>query len=501
MKARRWLLPVLALAILLSGCTRMPTTDADQEYPLPTPSDAPVEQILGEQIQRESESVTFHYVSGDGTSFSTIKRFMTPARDENFCETVLRALLFGSSVASQLTFIPSETELKSVESACGIVNVNLSADALGIASETDTLMMLSCIANTLLSLEDIQGVNILIGGRPVALAGLPVGVRTEPFASITSAYAQMTAENGYFLTQETGTIARDATLYFPAANGDWLVPETRRIEFDSTDYASALIRALRSGAQTRVATIAPMPENVDLLINNPKTEISRSGERVLVLEFSSGILEYLAMTELPEWKAIASIVLTVASFVPDIDAVRITLDGETITSCQMGDATLNFPDGLIHRADFASRIGGSFDVYLPHADGSLEKTAGALSMQRAHSPRDVLAEMFALSERNGDSALPAGACENDILGVSVANGVCTVNFSADFYRRALLMNAEEERGCVYAIVNTLCAMKEISGVRILVEGVAVESFGGEIYLKALLLPTLPSKESEETPAY
>ena len=30
MKARRWLLPVLALAILLSGCTRMPTTDADQ---------------------------------------------------------------------------------------------------------------------------------------------------------------------------------------------------------------------------------------------------------------------------------------------------------------------------------------------------------------------------------------------------------------------------------------------------------------------------------------
>ena len=227
MKARRWLLLALALAILLSGCTRMPTTDADQEYPLPTPSDAPVEQILGEQIQRESESVTFHYVSGDGTSFSTIKRFMTPASDENFCETVLRALLFGSSVASQLTFIPSGTELKSVESACGIVNVNLSADALGIASETDTLMMLSCIANTLLSLEDIQGVNILIGGRPVALAGLPVGAKTEPFVSITSAYAQMTAENGYFLTQETGTIARDAILYFPAENGDWLVPPPR----------------------------------------------------------------------------------------------------------------------------------------------------------------------------------------------------------------------------------------------------------------------------------
>ena len=41
------------------------------------------------------------------------------------------------------------------------------------------------------------------------------------------------------------------------------------------------------------------------------------------------------------------------------------------------------------------------------------------------------------------------------------------------------------------MVDTLCALDGIQGVCFLVEGRAVESFAGEIYLKTVLLPTNP----------
>lgn len=488
---KRLLIFAIAACVFLGGCTRMPTTDVDQEYALPTPAAEEAREILGQSIEYAPVSVTFNYVSGDGTSFSTIKRFMTPTDTENFCETVLKTLM-SSSIASQMTFIPSGTEIRSVEFACGIVTVNLSPDALGVQSETDTLMMLACLTNTLLSIPNVKGANILIGGRPVAIAELPVGVRTEAYAGIAPTYAQMNTENSYFLEQVTGTIRRSAVLYFPSKNGDWLISEMRELEFNSTDYASTLIRALRNGAAGLDSAVAPLPESTDLLINNPSIEISRSGERVLLLELSSEALNYCAMSDLPEWKAIASIVLTVSSFVPDIDAVRITLDGETLTSCKLGNATLNFPDGLIHRADFANRIGGAFAAYLPLKDGSLERTEGALSMRQAASPLSVLATLFEMTNvLGGNSALPKDVSASDILGVSVENEICTVNLSANFYRKALNLNAVEERACIYAMVDTLCALDGIQGVCFLVEGRAVESFAGEIYLKTVLLPTNP----------
>ena len=486
------LILVLALCLAIGGCTKMPTTDVDQEYALPTPQAEETREILGETIEYAPVSVAFNYVSGDGTSFSTIKRFMTPTTTENFCETVLQTLMSTTSFTSQMTFIPSGTQIGSVEYSCGIVTVHLSAEALNVEEETDTLMMVACLTNTLLSVENVKGVNIEIAGRAVSICGLPIGVRTEAYSGIAATYAQMNTENSYFLVQFTGTIARNAVLYFPSQNGDWLIPEIRQMDFNSTDYASALIRALRSGSETNASAVAPLPEGRDLLISNPTTEISKTGERVLVLDFSSELRDYLAMTDLEEWKAIASVVLTVTSFVPDVDAVRITVDGVSLSGCQIGEKTLSFPDNLIHRDDFTDRIGGAFTAYLPKSDGTLQTTEGVLSMAQSQSPQCVLGELFALSQSTEDSAFPENISKSDILGIYVEDSVCTVNLSANFYREALKLSAAEERAWVYAVVNTLCSFENIQGVRFLIEGRMTESITGAVYLSTTLLPTDPT---------
>jgi len=76
----------------------------------------------------------------------------------------------------------------------------------------------------------------------------------------------------------------------------------------------------------------------------------------------------------------------------------------------------------------------------------------------------------------------------DILGVQTSGGVARVNLSGTFYRCCQVLNAREERSLIYAMVNTLCQLDGIRGVRFYVEGRAAETMAGGIYLKSVLLP-------------
>ena len=46
----------------------------------------------------------------------------------------------------------------------------------------------------------------------------------------------------------------------------------------------------------------------------------------------------------------------------------------------------------------------------------------------------------------------------------------------------------DERNLVYAIVNTLCQLESVSGVRFYIEGLSAETLAGNIYLRSVLLP-------------
>ena len=255
-----------------------------------------------------------YYVAADGTSFSTVTRSIAVSEGENICEEAVNALLRSGSSPDRMDVIPSGTQLLGVEYACGIATVNLSLDALDVQSEQEHMMMLASIGNTLLSIEGVEGVNVLIDGRSIAVAGLPTGIQTEMYSSITSAYAQISAEREYFIESQTGAIERTAALYFPASAGNGLMPELRTVSFDSSDYASGLIRALCEGPLSTPGATTAIPDGADFLLENPAIEISPAGERVLRLDFSSTLRNYLAFSGLEEWQLIGSVVLTICSF-------------------------------------------------------------------------------------------------------------------------------------------------------------------------------------------
>ena len=168
------------LCASLTACSGKPRiAEKDSEIVLPEPSPELSNMILGERIASEPENVTLCYVSGDGTSFSTITRSVVVSPGESLYEEAVDALLYTTATPERMSFVPPEMQVLDVEYSCGIVTVNLSLDAHNVSGEQELLMLIASISNTLLSLEEVRGVNVLVSGRSESLASLPLGVQTE----------------------------------------------------------------------------------------------------------------------------------------------------------------------------------------------------------------------------------------------------------------------------------------------------------------------------------
>ena len=457
---RRMLLMGLSFALvaaILGGCA---LTNRKQEavtdIRLPEPTEEPENMILGEKLSAAPTEVTLYFATQDGTGFSAVSRMISRDVGQSLPQAVVATLLDSGAERS----IPSmaDTRMLGCEYACGTATINLSIDARNVQNPQELLALQTSVGNTLLGIHGISGVNVLIGNVSEGHCQLPLGVQTEPVTSVAAAYAQLQAERDrLFQAASSGQadpIARSALLYFLAC------------------------------------ATASIPEGVELLNDNPAIQTLSSGERVLDLNFASTLVTYMALSGMEVWKLTGSIAMTMCSFLPDLDAVRVMVNGEPITVCERGDAILTFEDGMIHRNDLTDCVGSSVSLYLVNNEGMLQPTQRAVSMRSALSPRSLLYELIASAGEDRDLRfpIPEGIQPVDILGVQTSGGVARVNLSGTFYRCCQILNAHEERRLIYAMVNTLCQLDGIRGVRFYVEGRAAETMAGGIYLKSVLLP-------------
>ena len=74
------------------------------------------------------------------------------------------------------------------------------------------------------------------------------------------------------------------------------------------------------------------------------------------------------------------------------------------------------------------------------------------------------------------------SAEDDILGVSLSGREARVNLSSDFITKCAGLSAQSERNLIYAMVDTLCGIRDVSRVRFYVDGRVKETFLSEISL-------------------
>lgn len=479
---------LLVAALSLGGCMlREQEPDADSAIEFPEPSPEARNQFLGERSSARSTSVTLYYASADGAGFSTVTRSLRTEDGESLLDAAVRALLEPSSDAESAFFTIGDTRVLSCELACGVAAVNLSIDARGAQSEQELLALVASIGNTLLGIDGVEGVNVLVGGQCESFCRLPLGVQTQDIGSVTATYAQLQADQDQLRANTLSRLTRSAVLYFPSDEGRWLVPELQEITFTNGDFATGLIEALRRGPGAETCATMVLPEGADLLNAPPTMSTLSTGEHLLTLNFSSTLTNFLAFSGLSIDELLGSLSLTLLSFLPETDAVRVEINGVPIEVSEDGA----FPDGLIHRSDFSGRIGSVATLYLANGDGRLEPVQRAVSKRSALSPRRLLAELFRYADATeGRLTFPVAApmYEDDVLGVQVSGGVAQVNLSASFYQSCQGLSAAAERCVVYAMVNTLCTLRNVNAVRFYIEGVAADTLAGGIYLRSPLMP-------------
>ncbi len=491
---RRRILALLISAALLalSGCEKgSEKTSAAANISLPEPEAQTDRMILGEQQAGGWHDVTLYYIGADGTSLSPDFRMLRCETDETLAECALRELLNAPNSTDQFSVAPGDTRLLSIEQSGGIATVHLSIDARGVQSGQELYMMYAAISATLLQFDSIHGVNILIGGQSESVFLLPTGIMRDHYDISAGTIAQLQAESERFLGSDRaarGTITRDAVLYFPTKSRD-LIPEARTLTFTDENYAYTLIEALKAGPENSQNCTAPMPQGLEILSAMPGISVSGNGMRILDLQFNSMLSSYLPLADLTPSQFAASVALTMCSFIPELDGVRITIDGEPLSEIQFSGTAIPLDGGLHTRMAYSDQIGASAPLYLAGEGGGLFIQERIVSQEIARSPRLLLEELFSIpvSETHPASALPGGISSLDILGVLVENGVAHVNLSGNFYRQCQLMDDEQERNAVYAIVNTLCSLDSINGVQFLIEGSTADLMVGNIYLRSMLI--------------
>ena len=487
---RLWAL-LTAVAVMLCGCALRPNEqEKSNEIALPEPAREAQNMFLGEQRAAGAANVTLYFPASDGAGFSTITRSIRAQSGGELLEAAVNALLSTRPGSESMALPTNDTRLLGCEYACGTVTVNLSIDARNVQTPQELLALETAIGNTLLGIKGVAGVNVLIGDQSEGFWQLPMGVQTETIASVTASYAQLQAERERLLVEDAMPVARKALVYFPTNDGSWLVPELRDVVFRTSDFASALIELLQSGPLDKSCAVSSIPEGVELLNGGPSIDTLSTGERVLSLNFSAALANYLAFSGLEVWELVGSIALTTCSFLPEIDAVRILVNGEPITICELGDTIVNFPDGLIRRDDFSGRIGSAVTLYLVDESGVLQPVKRAISTGSAYSPRSLLVKLFSYSGEGRALRFPVSQniYPEDLLGVQVSEGIARINLSAGFYRSCQTLMPDDERNLIYAMVNTLCQLEDVRAVRFYVEGLAADTLAGDIYLKSLLMP-------------
>lgn len=451
---------------------------------LPEPDETNADMIIGESAERQACELTLYYSSADGALLTPVRRTIMISPTESIAERAVSELLQTPNSADLLNVAPLDTQIRSVEECGEFVMVDLEIDAASIQVDGELLLLTSAICNTLTELEGIEKVGVLINSRAESISGLPMGALGVSHDSVTVNLAQYQADGERLKNDADGTqtLTRAAAIYLPSANGQWLMPSVNDITVAGKDYKAALMERLATGLfqNDAVGGYSLSDEYVDA-----------KGRHLIDISISASFRDQLILRGYSQWQTAASMTLTLCSFVPELDGIRIDVDGDIMTEMNVKGNARQLDDGVITRRMFAGYVGSVARLYFPDESGMLTGVLRAMPQRRARSAYSVMLQLLAgpsETETGLSAAMPEGITADDLLGVKLSGGVLYVNMSYNFYRLCQNIDEAQERLLVYSIVNTMCAMRGVDAVSILIEGERVETLTDSIYLKTELMP-------------
>ena len=434
------------------------------------------------------ELLTLYFLDDDGVTLRPVTRKVNVQDGISRAQAALDALLAGPMKEERGVNWPDLGAARSgrlLEVSCGVATVDLNAHARTLAQQTLYAVRMA-IANTLTEFSEISYVNVLVGGREEGLdlsATLPVGTLTRADDPDVSARYNRLHEQR--LSGEGVTLA--TTLYFPSADGKLILPEVRNIAYAQVspiEYLYTLLEELGKGASMPLCMEA-FPAPLEYIEEMPEIVRTEDGYLAIELCFDRQLEEEILRCGMTLDVYLAMLSDTLMGFVPGVEGLKISIgehELKTLSKEQTCDGReIAFEHGLATRASFSGYVGAPVTLYVMQGEG-LAAVQHVMQQSLENQARARLEALIALDGTDA-FALPHGLTPADILAVHTGTEVIAVNLSGAFCEAMKALSPDQERACVYAMVNTLTQGREASRVQFFFEGEQVSSLTGELEMR------------------
>jgi len=500
MKKRCWKGACKALALvtavsLLTGCTASIPVRISSGVTLP-PAASGAAAPTGDVMEDYAQTVMLCLPSSQSGQLEYFPERILLPPFRHPAEAVLKKL-FSHQETTQAKPLAKDVQLSlfpgsSVEISNETATVDLGPSALLLSNE-ERYSVCRAITNTLTQWGDIRFVNVLVSGRQQGVdtaAAIPLGSLTgtgdEDIKSLWDAANRQPSGNGGFTSF--------ATLYFPVYAGRGVLAETRPVNLGGLSFTGmtlALLQALSAGAVS-LPYVPRLPDLVTLLSTEPEvTQEPGFSGRVVHLRFYESANDALITSGIPRSVLIASLTLTLTTFLPYTEGIRVSIGNEEITAVvpagvyERAGEQIMFDKGIIRRAQFSHFLLSDCDLYFASGNGSLSLSKRPIPYYQANHPRYLINQLLVGPLNTDDAAgpspvMPNGLSDADILGISRQGDSLFVNFSKNLKALADGMDESGERLMVYSLVDTLTALPGIRRVRFFINGEQEGTFAGGI---------------------
>ncbi len=504
MRVKPGLALMMALMLtMLTACSPMPLVQSQQEsqvvLPTPLPALAPVARV-GDSQADEPVRVSLMFLNQDDTQLVPMSRTIWITEGTTLVEQVVKTLLEAPRAEGLKPIAPSGTRLLTASLVNRIATVNLSSEARNQDQQSMVSMQVA-IANTLTGIAGIDHVNILIEGQVEGIgdqvASIPTGALQHNDNALSAIWLQTQSDENRASAPQT-QLDRTAVLYFGAKDGDRLVPEARKVQFDASlvrkdprEMIMPLLQQLWAGPSALDEARGVFPEDMVTMKAVPTITTQTDGKRVINLLLWESFEADMEKAGLSLRQFYGALTLTLTQFVPEVDGLSVRVGNKRVMSVNSdGGETLSFANGVMAATDFRALVGDVSRVYLSNGEGQLVGCGRVLDPYAAHLPRTLIEQLIEgpkAGETGVEKVMPAGVSSADILGVRVEGELALINLSSNFYRCAQALDEVGERLMIYAVVNTLTDLSGIRKVRFYVEDEAVDTLSQKIYLRVELL--------------
>ncbi|MGI6705221.1 MAG: GerMN domain-containing protein [Clostridia bacterium] len=445
----------------------------------------------GDEFSAQRVNVALYFPNKDKTKLVTKVKKVLLGKNETTQEVAVKELLKGPEDDNLSEIFPEDLRLKRFSQAENIATVNFNKAFLKLEGY-DEFLAVACIVNTLTEFEDIKYVSIFVDDKELGSKGKPYGPLTKTTGDIQALWAnrqkEQEKEEAIAKDKDSNQLTKkDVVLYFQDPMAQYLLPEVRNIQIVGTKYVAAIVNELVKGPKD-ARMYASLPKDLELK-NDPVLAEDEEGKTFITLNFSEELKEYVQDGSTSEILSLGAIVHSITDFMPDIDYIKVLIEGERID--RITDH-ISAPGGKLFKEDFMHILGKRILIYFTDKEAT-----GLIPVYRAVPKSDMRYARMIMEElirgpynREYPDARPVisqGISSKDISGIAVEKDLVKLNLSRNFYEKSRGLGLAGESMLVFSIVNSLTELSNVKRVQFFIEGKTVETFSGHIDISAPLI--------------